>query len=352
MDENDDLFKPPKSVKDILENKANGGQPDFSNPNSSAIPDFTKRGDSPIKRKMTQGDKYNGDAGSKNVDKEVINKKEAKPINKKVIMFGCGILACIGLVAGIVWYFNGKGEESSQVADQESSSEVPSFEDNDLSEFEFKYSDEQVEQLREVGYTGDEIEEYQKSQSDFDTLIKEAEEKRKEWANKELKPIYDGRSEAYKKLESKTWLGQKERKKDVKKFNKDTSYTQYDAIKNFDYEKIEPRGVQLFLKVYTDGAKHKNYMFINVSPQRYNELKEKGNIIIKYTYIVETWVDDGYTKENKKNMWITKAEEYVDSTIDSDTGADIGNINSSSDYSNSDTADTPSGGGGFEGDGF
>lgn len=335
MGDEEDVFTPPSSVKEILESKAN------------SVPDFNKRGESPIKKKMQQGDEYNRNSSGE-VDDSVLNKKERKPSNKKVLLFGCGILACVALVASIVWYFNGKGEETPQVADQETSSDVPSFEDNDLSEFEFKYSDEQVEQLRAAGYTGDEIEEYQKSQSDFEALIKESEAKRKEWADKELKPIYDGRSEAYKKLESKTWLGQKERKKDVKKFDSNVSYVNYDAIKNFDYEKVEPRGIQLYLKVYTDGAKHKNFMFINVSPQRYNELKDKGNIIVKYTYIVETWLDDGYTKENKKNMWIVNAEEYRDSTIDSDTGDSTSDDDTSTDYDSTDTY----GGEGFEGDGF
>ena len=95
-------------------------------------------------------------------------------------------------------------------------------------------------------------------------------------------------------------------------------------------------------------------MFINVTPSRYKQLKQKGNIIIKYTYVVETKEVDGYTKENKKNMFVIAAEEYIDNNINSDTGDNIGNdLVPDGDTSNSDpNSGAGNNEGGFEDDGF
>lgn len=367
MEDLEDLFEPPKTGRDALKNAMsdNGNENKFSNPDNgvpikSGIPDFTRKGESPIKRKLAQGDTYNSESkGASSVDNEVVNVKEKKSIDKKIVLMGAGVLALVIFGAGLVYHFNNKSSvDTESVAEYDSGSlsdEAPSWDDNGFEEdFGFKYSDEQLEELRAAGYTGSEIEEYQKSSSDFDTLIAQAKEARLKWANETIAPVLDGKSEAYKKLEASTWLGLKDRTSDLKKFKADGMYTQYDAIKNFDYEKVEPTGVQLFLKVYIDGTKHKNFMFINVTPSRYKQLKQKGNIIIKYTYVVETKEVDGYTKENKKNMFVIAAEEYIDNNINSDTGDNIGNdLVPDGDTSNS-NPDSGAGNneGGFEDDGF
>ena len=87
----------------------------------------------------------------------------------------------------------------------------------------------------------------------------------------------DNASPEYKELMSKTWLGQEEMylSEDV------DSYAYYMETLNLDYEKLEPRGNQLYLKVFFNNGKA---FFMTVTPQRYIELRERGNIVVKLEY--------------------------------------------------------------------
>jgi hypothetical protein len=189
-------------------------------------------------------------------------------LNKKTIMFGGGAILVIILV--VVFYFGFNSINSDQGAGF-----LQELEDGSIPSFQ--YSMEERELLRTNGFTADDIERYQVEERDPTVLVSEAKEARQRLYDEEVKPLLDGASPAYKELESMTWLGTGEMDPVILS-NQEGSYEEWYGTYNCDYIKVKPMGSQLFIKL--DLAEFDESIFMTVTPKRYNELSQSGNIVV------------------------------------------------------------------------
>lgn len=156
------------------------------------------------------------------------------------------------------------------------------------------FTDKELTALRKWGYTASEIELASRNGLSAKELVASARADREEAQKEALAAVSDTASDEYKYLLDKTWLGQEEL--DISKFTSDIMYNQMTYTDNADFEKIEPRGRQCFIKVYlSDGS----VAFMDVTPSRYNELPDSGNIVVEVYYVdVEgTWVITSITEK-------------------------------------------------------
>ena len=168
----------------------------------------------------------------------------------------------------------------------------------------FLYTSDEVSQLRGAGYTGDEIEQYQVNAVPFDELMEMAEEKHKEYLES-LAAKYDVTTPEFEEYISQTWLSLPERT-DADEWTEIASY--YEERKNFDYQKVEPHGNQLWLKIYLDDNKHENWFYLNVDPTDWMKLNDSGNVIVNYTYCTRlVQIDEFSYDEDTENIFITGA---------------------------------------------
>ena len=151
--------------------------------------------------------------------------------------------------------------------------------DTAMEEELFQYTDDEVEALREAGYTGYEIDDFEFNEVDAQSLINEAAEKRKAMYEQELVPYLDSASEEFKDLKNKTWLCL-----DNFEIPSDTESWQYEQENyNVDYEKIGSRGLQCFIKFYLEDG---GVGFTTVTPERYVTLADKGNMVLNIKYCI------------------------------------------------------------------
>ena len=273
-------------------------------------------------KKLVQGEKYE-DSSNKAVDGnpniETRTAKDGKKLPMKIVAI---VLCVVALsAAGIFGAWKaGLLEPAEKPKDIDELLETQNTSELEIENVAFSYTDDEKSMLRARGYTAEDIEEGERLETDAKELIDKADQERKEYLDKTMKPLFDTASPEYKRNAATTWLGLKDNMDGIKKIKKSIPYTEYEAIKNFDYERIPIRGHQPFIKIYIDGTKHKDWIFMSVSPQRYNELKARGNIIVRFNYIVETKIKkDGTVKENKKNFFITKIEEYESGETEMDS---------------------------------
>lgn len=169
----------------------------------------------------------------------------------------------------------------------------------------FEYDFEEVEELRSVGYTGDEIEQAELQQIPAADLIRQARAARNAYVQMTLAPMYDTASYEYKNFIEQTWLTLPERD-DMYEWKNLASY--YEERKNLDYEKIDVYGSQLFIKVYLDDNYHEDWFFCLVSPEDWQKLDDYGNIVVNYTYCTRFDGDDLWTaQEDFENIYIISA---------------------------------------------
>ncbi len=182
------------------------------------------------------------------------------------------------------WKSSKKNNKSEKEAAEQTITEAPPAQVVQSKSITY-YTPDEVEALRENGYTGDEIEEYDELEMPAENLIEAAIAVRTALYEEEAKPYQDSKSEEYKKLEADTWVGQPKLKID----SDITGYTYYSDITNVDYKKLPARGMQLFVKlVFPEGE----VAFMTVTPERYLTLRNEGNIVVEYNYIL--------TSEDKK----------------------------------------------------
>lgn len=156
------------------------------------------------------------------------------------------------------------------------------------------YTEKELTALRKWGFTASEIEIASRDGLSAKELVASARADREEAQKEALAAVSDTASDEYKYLLNKTWLGQDPL--DISKFTSDIMYNQMTYTDNADFEKIEPRGRQCFIKVYlSDGS----VAFMDLTPSRYNELPESGNIVVEVYYVdVEgTWVITSITEK-------------------------------------------------------
>lgn len=155
----------------------------------------------------------------------------------------------------------------------------------------FTYTEEELENLRRVGYTGTEIDNFALEEKPAQELIEAAEKAREEYLEETIEPYYKGRSEKFKKLEASTWVGLEE-VEDGALPDSDEDFwniSKTNVTINTDYEKVEPRGHQLFIKIYINDEKD-DWVYYQCTMNEYHQLKDSGNIIViakKHTFTTE-----------------------------------------------------------------
>ena len=161
-------------------------------------------------------------------------------------------------------------ETQAPVGDQQTSSGgTTSSTSGGVGEFNGKTADT----LRKWGFTNNQMEIASRDGISAEAMVEQAKQERKEaqWA-----------SEAYQNMLRQTWLGQPPM--DISGFNStDVMYATESYTENVDYEKVDPSGMQLWVKCF---LKNGTTAFMQCPPARYNELEPSGNIVIQYTVVV------------------------------------------------------------------
>ena len=112
-------------------------------------------------------------------------------------------------------------------------------EETEWTEPPFEYMDIEIENLRDAGYTGDEIEQFESEMIPADTLIEEAEERRKAIYESEVAPYWDNTSDEYKFLEEMTWVGGEEFDFNIDEID---GWERKGSVLNLDYKKVPLHG--------------------------------------------------------------------------------------------------------------
>lgn len=140
----------------------------------------------------------------------------------------------------------------------------------------FSYTEDERENLRAWGYTGDEIEAYEVEEVPAADLVEQSRQAQ-EAARATLS---NPESPEYQQLLNSTWLGQP--LVDLSGYTAEEAITEvcYNTLTlNADYEKLEAHGSNLFLKVWIT----ENLCYFMECPLlRYLELPDHGNIVVKY----------------------------------------------------------------------
>lgn len=242
---------------------------------------------------LSQGDEYKPSDGSEvdsGVDVEesssIIDKSQQSTVsdknvvpeflanNKKKFIIGgvVGLLAIV-LILVLVLVFNDASNSEDDLPDFVTEEDI----ENPTAPEEFKYTEEQKESLRAYGFTGTDIENLERDQFDPQEAIRRVKILREEAEAETLTKFYAGRSKKFKRLENLTYFGNAPRK--VPKGTVDSTY--YEQL-NVDYEKVPLYGSQCFIKLKLKDRGTNAFMYIE--PDRWRQLKKKGNIVVGITY--------------------------------------------------------------------
>lgn len=229
----------------------------------------------------------------------------AKDNSKLLIIIFLALVVVIVAIVIALKFTGGSTEDNSLV--KESEGDMSSIE---YIEPVFAYTEDEIALLRTVGYTGTEIEENQANGISAQSLIDTATAEQEAWIQEFVAPLYDTASEDYKQNLQSTWLGLTERF-DVAEYL--DSIVQQSVTRNLDFEKITVQGNQIFLKIYLDANSHDDYFFMSVTPKRYLELPDSGNIVVVYEYLPKmVMAADGVTYEEDHNqIFIISAHEQI-----------------------------------------
>ena len=170
-------------------------------------------------------------------------------------------------------------ETQAPVGDQQTSSGgTTSSTSGGVGEFNGKTADT----LRKWGFTNNQMEIASRDGISAEAMVEQAKQERKEAQWEAMMDAADGASEAYQNMLRQTWLGQPPM--DISGFNStDVMYATESYTENVDYEKVDPSGMQLWVKCF---LKNGTTAFMQCPPARYNELEPSGNIVIQYTVVV------------------------------------------------------------------
>lgn len=157
--------------------------------------------------------------------------------------------------------------------------------------------------LRRMGYTGDEINWCLSNGFSIDDMVAAAQEKYDQEASDALVRMSDSASDEFRYIVDMTYFGQPgsvfESQKDLDVTEKQWDSGMYRV--NADYIKCPTYGTQLQLKCKVS---EDEYVWYSVTPQRWDELPAKGNIVLQI---------DWTTYHNQ--YWITAVAE-TDKTLD------------------------------------
>lgn len=256
---------------------------------------------------LQQGEEY---VEEQSTDVEASEKK-GLALNKTILLAGAGVLLVVIIVGGFFLQTMKKATkndnpvsglvEPSPDAPQEEwdayyeQLEADSYNASDDDEIDFfgsgeiftdgtqdttptstlSYSNLEVELLRSWGYTGDEIEFHASIGTTVDSLV----EYSKSLQEDALLEIYHKGTKEYRRLLKNTWLGQK----NMHIPDDCSTYYSETFTYNLDYDKVPPKGSQLILKLdLEDGGN----AFMFTTPDRWQQLKDSGNIVVSITYAV------------------------------------------------------------------
>ena len=192
---------------------------------------------------------------------------------KKFIIGGVAVILVVVLILVLVLILNEGEGTKDDLPDFVTEEDI----ENPTEPEEFKYTDEQKELLRSYGFTGTDIENFERDQFDPNEAVKRVIALREAAEANIWKEYYAGRGKRFKRLENLTYFGNKPRK--VPKGAVDSTY--YEQL-NVDYEKVPLYGGQCFLKIILKDRGTNAFMCIE--PDRWRQLKKKGNIVVGITY--------------------------------------------------------------------
>jgi len=230
----------------------------------------------------TDGDEKPQSAFSDIVDEEKQPPAAFPLAGKNIVILAVCAVAAIILVAAFIYFkpmlFPEKNQEETIIED-----------DQPWGDFEeelpppFAYSQLEADRLRAVGYTSREIEEFEFQEIiDIGPLInKQIKARQDEFLDMYrafLREAKESGNEQYNYILSNTYLGLQPQEFIEEDERRDyVTYTE-----NADYWKMPLQGWQptVKLRLANDAV-----IFMHVTPSRYEELKDSGNMNIRYDYI-------------------------------------------------------------------
>lgn len=250
------------------------------------------------------------------ISDEVEEETGAESRGKKgpVIVIALIIVLISAIILIVAFTSKGKKEEAD-VTDETAATDV--IEETPIEQepieqesiFKTTYDYDQIQNLLAAGATNEQVTMWQDNGVDYSYVYYTMLDRYYGWQLDNTLPTYDMASPEYKEIIDDTWMSLPKRT-DTAEWTEDKYLAfAYDIRQNLDYEKVEPYGNQLFLKVYLDADTHDSWFFLNVTPQEWNQLDESGNVVVDYTYQThwlpyENQID---AVEDKENIFITKA---------------------------------------------
>ena len=261
---------------------------------------------------LEQTDNYQEEGMGSNATSTVIEADDGddedvkKGVNIKLIV-GVGIAVLIVLAVFAVQMFKKPPVEEQVI--QPLPEEELVFLDPITNYTPTGYTADEINTLRGAGLTGTEIESYQNQGVPYTTAYNITKEQFWAWQLAEQLPITDMTSDAFINEVSKTWLTLPERH-DLEEWTEENIAYNYTITKNLDYEKVDVHGNQLFLKVYLDDNRHEKWFFLNVTPQEWMLLEERGNVVVEYSYTThfKPYVNLFEAEEDLEDIFITAAK--------------------------------------------
>lgn len=276
---------------------------------------------------MQQGEEYEEDYGFEEEEEYEDEESDLEidtfyGIPKNAVYLGVAVLIVVIIAVGIVMTWR-KNKQESEVTDTayDDNDFLDTAEEIDLSLDEiYDQSDEyyeetedydsvsvsnitvdNVEELRRLGYTGDEIELAIDYGMNYQALVDHATELRDEEAKQALERMSDTAGPEFKEIMNYTFMGQPEY------VNPTGDRSEYEETRttvkiNSDYVKCPVRGNQLWLKCHiaTDA-----YVWYQCPPVRWLSLPESGNIVLN--------IDFYLLNDNAYITGITEADSSLDS---------------------------------------
>lgn len=210
---------------------------------------------------------------------------------KKLIIIIAVVILIIILFVAIAFVIKGKlpKEEAIEYSTEEETIEIPVFE----------YTSDEYSRLRTAGFTASEIEDFEIQEIvDIDSLINEADEKRKKKFLETYKAFIREANESpdsqYTYLMANTYLGLPPQEINLES----TAEDYYSETRNVDYWKMPLQGYQPLVKVRI--MPEDVVLYVNIKPENYVHLRESGNMVISYDF-VHVYGCDFYTNVKIKS---------------------------------------------------
>lgn len=204
----------------------------------------------------------------------------------KIVIAAIIVLGLI--VVGLIFFLGRSNKEEEEVAEEPIVGEVmlpESVEEVVVEEsiFATTYDMEQVQNLLAAGATQEQVNEWQANGVEYNYVYFTMLDRYYGWQLSNTLPTYDIASDAYKDVIGQTWMSLPKRN-DIVEWTEDMLAYEHQVKQNLDYEKVEPYGNQLFLKVYLDANTHDSWFFLNITPNEWNLLDDTGNVVVDYVY--------------------------------------------------------------------